>query len=92
MHDTGMRGDEAAEVKLNDLHDARNGRGGSILIIRRSKTDQLHEGFALYLTKVTTDAIKDMQQIRQDLEIPDDGHPNISLKQGIHLPSNQGRL
>ena len=72
MHDTGMRGGEAAEVKLNDLHDARNGRGGSTLIIRRSKTDQLHEGTALYLTKVTTDAIKDMQHIRQELEIPDD--------------------
>ena len=71
MHDTGMRGDEAAEVKLNDLHDAPNGRGGSILIIRRSKTDQLHEGAALYLTKVATDAIKNMQHVRQELEIPD---------------------
>ena len=72
MHDTGTRGDEAAKVELNDLHDARDGRGGSILIIRRSKTDQLHEGAALYLTKVTTDAIKHMQHVRQELEIPDD--------------------
>ena len=37
MHDTGMRGEEAAEVEVNDLHDARNGRGGSVLIIRRSR-------------------------------------------------------
>ena len=76
MHDTGMRGDEAAEVELNDLHDARDGRGGSILIIRRSKTDPLHTGASLYLTKVTTDAIKDMQHVRQELEIPD-GDPRI---------------
>ena len=82
MHDTGMRGDEAAEVKLNDRHDARNGRGGSTLIIRRSKTDQLHKGTALYLTKVTTDAIKDMQHIRQELEIPDDDPRIFRLSKG----------
>ena len=82
MHDTGMRGDEAAEVELNDRHDARNGRGGSTLIIRRSKTDQLHKGTALYLTKVTTDAIKDMQHIRQELEIPDDDPRIFRLSKG----------
>ena len=82
MHDTGMRGDEAAEVKLNDLHDARNGRGGSILIIRRSKTDPLHKGAALYLTKVTTDAIKDMQRVRQELEIPDGDLKIFRLSKG----------
>ena len=82
MHDTGMRGGEAAEVKLNDRHDARNGRGGSTLIIRRSKTDQLHKGTALYLTKVTTDAIKDMQHIRQELGIPDDDPRIFRLNKG----------
>ena len=82
MHDTGMRGDEAAEVQVNDRHDARNGRGGSILIIRRSKTDQLHEGAALYLTKVATDAIKDMQHIRQELGIPDDDPRIFRLSKG----------
>ena len=83
MHDTGMRGDEAAEVELNDRHNARNGRGGSTLIIRRSKTDQLHEGTALYLTKVTTDAIKDMQHVRQELEIPDDDPRIFRLSKGV---------
>ena len=82
MHDTGMRGDEAAEVKLNDLHDARNGRGGAILIIRRSKTDQLHIGASLYITKVTNDAIKDMLHIRQELEIPDDDPRIFRLSKG----------
>ena len=85
MHDTGMRGDEAAEVKLNDLHDARDGRGGSILILRRSKTDQLHAGASLYLTKVATDAINNMLHIRQELEIPDDDPRIFRLsKQSIY--------
>ena len=84
MHDTGMRGAEAAEVELNDRHDAQNGRGGSTLIIRRSKTDQLHEGTVLYLTKDTTDAIKDMQHVRQELEIPD-GDPRIFRLSNGHI-------
>ena len=84
MHDTGMRGEEAAEVELNDLHDTRDGRGGAILIIRRSKTDQLHIGASLYITKVTNDAIKDMQHVRQeqDLEIPDDDTRIFRLSKG----------
>ena len=82
MHDTGIRGAEAAEVELNDLHKARNGRGGSTLIIRRSKTDQLHTGASLYLTKVTNNAIKDMQHIRQELEIPDDDPRIFRLSKG----------
>ena len=82
MHDTGMRGEEAAEVEVNDRHDARDGRGGSILIIRRSKTDQLHEGAALYLTKVATDAINNMLHIRQELEIPDDDPRIFRLSKG----------
>ena len=92
MHDTGMRGDEAAEVELNDLHDARNGRGGSTLIIRRSKTDQLHEGAALYLTKVATDAINNMLHIRQELEIPDDDPRIFRLSKAAIYQRHQGRL
>ena len=82
MHDTGMRGVEAAEVEVNDRHDARDGRGGSILIIRRSKTDPLHTGASLYLTKVTTDAIKNMQHTRHELGIPDGDHRLFSLSDG----------
>ena len=86
MHDTGMRGDEAAEVKLNDLHPARDGRGGAILTIRRSKTDQLHIGASLYLTKITNDAIKDMQHVRQEqekeMEIPDGNLKLFRLSSG----------
>ena len=88
MHDTGMRGDEAAEVKLNDLHDTRDGRGGAILIIRRSKTDQLHIGASLYITKITNDAIKDMQHVRQEkeqekeMEIPDGNLKIFRLSKG----------
>ena len=72
MHDTGMRGGEAAAVEFDDLLPAPDGLGGSILIIRKSKTDQLHEGTALYLTRVTTDAIQHMKNVRQELGIPDD--------------------
>ena len=76
MHDTGIRGSEAADAVWDDLDDAPDGRGGSILRIPRSKTDQLHEGAVQYLTKFTTDAINHMKDVRRELGIVD-GDPRI---------------
>ena len=71
MHDTGIRRVEAATIQWDDLEPAPNGSGGSVLTIRSSKTDQLHEGAVLYLTKFTTDAINYMTQVRQELGLAD---------------------
>ena len=71
MYDSAIRAEEAAEAEWDDLHDAPDGRGGSVLTIRSSKTDQLHEGAVQYLTKFTTDAINHMKDVRQELGIAD---------------------
>ena len=71
MYDSGIRAEEAAKAEGNDLHNAPDGRGGSVLTIRSSKTDQLHEGAVQYLTKFTTDAINHMKDVRQELGIAD---------------------
>ena len=71
MHDSAIRAEEAANAKWDDLHNAPDGRGGSVLTIRSSKTDQLHEGAVQYLTKFTTDAINHMKAVRQELGIAD---------------------
>ena len=76
MHDTAIRGEEAARATWDDLEKAPDGRGGSVLTIRSSKTDQLHEGAVLYLTKYTTDAINHMKVVRRELGIAD-GEPKI---------------
>ena len=71
MYDSAIRAEEAAEAEWDDLHNAPDGRGGSVLTIRSSKTDQLHEGAVQYLTKFTTDAINHMKDVRQELGIAD---------------------
>ena len=93
MHDSAIRAEEAAKAKWDDLHNAPDGRGGSVLTIRSSKTDQLHEGAVLYLTKVATDAINHMKDVRAGAR--DSGHrrrQNIPLKCTIYLPPYQGSL
>ena len=77
MHDSATRAEETANAKWDDLQDAPDGRGGSVLTIRSSKTDQLHEGAVLYLTQVTTDAINHMKDVRQELGIADTGDDRI---------------
>ena len=77
MHDSAIRAEETANAKWGDLQDAPDGRGGSVLTIRSSKTDLLHEGAVLYLTKVTTDAINYMKDVRQELGIADTGDDRI---------------
>ena len=77
MYDALLRGKEASEAEWHDLKNAPDGNGGSILTIRRSKTDPLEEGAVAYLTKPTTDAIRHMQAVRHELGIGDTGDPRI---------------
>ena len=93
MYDSAIRAEEAAEAEWDDLHDAPDGRGGSVLTIRSSKTDQLHEGAVQYLTKFTTDAINHMKDVRQELGIADKEDDRIfRLTATIYLPPYQGSL
>ena len=77
MHDTGIRRQEAANAHWDDLHEAPDGRGGSVLTIRHSKTDQLREGAVQYLTNFTTEAINHMKDVRQELGIAESEDPRI---------------
>ena len=77
MHDAALRGEEAAEAEWDDLKDAPDANGGSVLTVRRSKTDQLHEGAVLYLTQFTTEAINHMQDVRRELGIEQTGDARI---------------
>ena len=71
MYDALLRGKEASQIKWDDVKPAPDGHGGSIVTIPHSKTDQLHEGVTLYLTKYTTDAIWHMQAVRHEMGIGD---------------------
>ena len=71
MYDALLRGDDAARVTWDDLADAPDGKGGSVLTIPTSKTDRTGEGADVYLTGATTRAIKHMQKVRQEQGIGD---------------------
>ena len=69
MYDTMMRGDEASKVTWDDFKKAPDGKGGSLITIPRSKTDQLAEGAVVYVGRVATAAINHLIAVREKLGI-----------------------